>query len=335
MSTTPAPAPTGNGAAATQTPAAPAAPKKDTATGPQTPATGEQPRRPDGKYDTKPKDAAAPPPVDEDPEIDLGGVKMRRRAALSEIERGRQASKLLAQAQKAQAEAQRLNSARDSAIAKAKAAGDIGEVIRLLDLPPDQERALITKYVHSKFVEPQQLTEEQRRLRELEAERDKLKADADARAKAETDAKRKAEIAEAGKGLESELLEAAKAGKIPGAGEPGSPAAVAALKRVAAKLDFYAEKGLDISVDQAVGLVRQDIAQDMAPYIMSSDIGELREVMGPAAFRAHMERMLDYAQSLVRPKQEAPKPRQPAAPPAESKKTLTPQEFLEEMRRRK
>lgn len=326
--TTPA-APSGNGASqATQKPAAPT-PTRDTATGPQTPAPASngQPRSPDGKYAEKPREAA-PPIIDDDPEFDFGHAKLKKRAAWQEIQRGRDATKLLTLAQKEKSEAIKLKAERDAAFEKAKSSGDLGEILRLLQLPAEQEKALISKYVHGKFVEPLQLTEEQRRLREVEAENAKFKAEAEERSKRDAETKRQADVAEAGKALEAELLGAAKAGRIPGAEEQGTPGAITAIRRVAEKMQHFAARGIELTPEQAVPLVREDIGRETSRFVKTADIGELQALWGKEAFRAHAMRIIEWANALVSPKVTTQaKPRVVA--PTESKKTMTPQQFLE------
>jgi colicin import membrane protein len=310
VSETAAPAPTNGSTAVTTQPAAPA-PTKDVATGPQT--TEGPVRGPDGKF--VPRDGQ--PAVDEDPEIDFGDMKLRRSQAKAELARARHASRLLTEAEK------RARAADDAekrhAERRAKAKEDISVLFEDLGLTPEQERALLSKHLYSKHIEPTQLTEEQRELRAAQAKLSQYEAEKQAAA----EKARKEEAArlhnEEAAALEQEILEAAKAGRI--------PSARAAVRRIAAKLEQFESRGLSLPLEQVAAVVREEVGRETGEWVQAASIEERRELWGEPTFKAEEKKWRDYfLAKLKTPPMSASRPAPQEETGAERQK-LTPQEF--------
>lgn len=325
-------APASNGAApkAATTPAAPA-PSKDTATGPQT-SSGPG-RGPDGKFTSG--TTAPPAPVhDEDPEVDLGDRKLRRSALNSELARARQASKLLAEADKrARAAEEREKSWAER---ESKAKEDIGHLLDGLGLSAEQEKALLAKRLYSRHIEPEQMTEEQRKLREYEQKLSAYEADKKAREDADKKAADDKAHAEASAALEAEILQAANAGKLPGA-EPNAPGRAAVIRKVAAKMAMYEGRNLNVPLEQVVSVVREETGRETGAFVASASVDELRELWGPEAFNKHAREVTNWVlaklKSKANPAGPVSKPR--AAPAPQTPERMTPQQFQEWASRRK
>ncbi len=308
--TTPAPAaaPSNNGAAAKAAPAAPP-PIKD-ATGPQTPVEAK----------TKP-----PSPVDDDPEMDFGDVKLKRSAAKRELERGRNSGRLLQEAEKRNKAAE----AREKVWEERKAKKDLDGLVDELGLSAEEERELFSKRLYSKHIAPEQMTAEQKRIIELEAYQSKHEAE---KKKASDDAasKKKSELSEQeSKKLHAELIAAAEAGKIPKSRR--------AIQRIMDKAIAFDSRGMELPLEQIAALVRDDMAQDVGDYTDATSIEERKSFLGPERFKAEEKKWLKHFQSQIRTVQPTIQPVR--APPQRDtdgkfkRDTLTPQEFMARLKR--
>src|SRR5690348_10524468 len=91
------------------------APAPSASPSPAAPQPSAQPGRgPDGKFTSQRPADPKPPAQDDDPEIDLGDLKLRRSQLKSELGRARSASKLLTEAKREKEEAARLKSEQES-----------------------------------------------------------------------------------------------------------------------------------------------------------------------------------------------------------------------------
>lgn len=314
-----APAPTSNGASAQQ-PQGALPPKTDTATGPQTPASGPV-RGPDGKF-TSAKPPEAPQPK---PKIKIKEQEFDEESAWAEIQRGRSASKLLTEAQKRAAAAD----AREKAEAdrRAKYKEDLGALFEELGLTAEQEKALLAKRLYGAHIEPQTLSEEQRQLREAQKKLADYEAKEKAtREKADEDARRHA-IAEEAKGIEAEIRQAAEAGKI--------PSSALGIRRIAEKMGLFESRGQRISAEQAALLVREDLGKELGEFSSETTLEQRRELWGDAAFKAEEKKWAAHFFAQVRQAPDArPQSSRPSPPKADAAKRMTPQEFLQHMRKR-
>lgn len=317
-----APASTNGSSGAPQAPVV--APVKPDATGPQTPAKGAV-RGPDGKF-AKPE-APAPEAPPEKRKVRIRDVELDEDAAWAELQRGRQAGRLLTEAQKRATAAE----AREKAYAdrRTRAREDLGAILEDLELTPEQERELLSRRLYAKHIEPSQLTEEQRALREANEKLARYEAEKKTtEEKSAADAQKRA-ADHAKESLATELHEAAKAGRIPGA-EPGKPGGALAIRRIAEKMLAGETAGHTIPLAVAVAAVRDDLARDTLHFVSSAPLAERKELWGEEAFRS--EEKLWREHFLAKLKSPAA-PVQPArAVPGISNgspKRLTPQEFKE------
>lgn len=312
-SATPAPTPT-NGAAGPQKAVTPVVPiKTDAATGPQTPVRG-----PDGKF-------ASPAPQkveDDDPEIDLGKQgKKKRSQVLAELGRAREAAKFATEWQKTKAEKDRLEQREKERIEALKAnpralAKYLREEVGLDD---KAFRTALTEVYHGEIIEPEQMTEDQKRAAAAEAQLEKYrKAEAEAKAKAEKDAHEK-EAQEAEAALESEIQQAIEKGSI--------PATKAAVRRIAAVMARYEAKGAKVTVEQAAQLAKREIGSETGEFAAAGSVDQLIELWGKPAVLALAKKMSAWATSERAKLLKAPENK--PAPRSEPVKKMTPQQFAE------
>ena len=316
------PATTTNGSAGAQTTATTAPVKTDAATGPQTSAVG-QPRGPDGKFQPKDTEKSAQRPQDDDPEIDLGDIKLRRSQLKSELGRARSASKLLTEAQKAKAEALRIQQELEQK--KQRYRENIEEFFRDQGMTDEEAARAASEYLYRKHIAPSQMTPEQlelQRLREqLKEKQTKEQQEAEERRQAELRQQQEQAAAEIRRDIASLIEQGAM---------PKSPMAV---RLVAAKMHAAEAKGLSIDVATAWQSVQDEFRSDTAKYLENASIEDLQRDMPPEAFRALVKRVTQWALSRVKQSPGLPGVRVAApAPRAQPTKIMSPAEF-EELRR--
>lgn len=321
--TNPTPAaPAPNGSSGSQAPAG-AAPKTDVATGQQKPVApqGAPVRGPDGKF-TKPGEPAPAEPAK--PKLRVKDLELDEDAAYSEIQRGRQASKHLTEAQKRMEKAEALEAKRAERFKAYRE--DPDAFFSDLGIDDAEERAKwASQYLYKKHIEPSQMSAEQRRIAELEqklAGEEKRKAE-EARQVEEAETQR--EQAAQAQNLKAELRSLIESGAM-----PKHPAAV---KRVAEKIRAAEAKGLSISAPDAWASVQDEFRGDTGKYLEASSIDDLRRDMSPAAFKAHITKVIKFALDKRKPVPGLPQQRQSAPVPQQpTNKPLT-QAELEELLR--
>jgi hypothetical protein len=312
---------------------------------------GQPQRGPDGKFaptkpvEAKPEAEKKPAPaVDDDPEIDLGDMKLKRSQLKSELGRARSASKLLTEAKREKEEAAKLKAEQDSR--KAKYLEDFDAFFEDAGITDRDERArIVSKYLHQKFIAPEQMTAEQKAI----AERDARIAAFEAKEKAETEAKQKAEMEQVSQAEEKKLRQ--QIGSILKAGN--IPARPLAVKRVAERIASYEEQGLDVPVEDAARLVRDEMAADTADLLSSASLDDLHALWGQEKFSGIVTRLItekgvdglrkamghegfkkvalmfaEYGKSLLSPQAQQMAPRQAAQPAPKPAEYLTPAEFM-------
>lgn len=305
-----------NGAAGKVTPSA-TAPTKDVSAGPQTPAGAI--RGPDGKFTSA---NPAPAPVDDDPEYDFGGVKMRRSAAQREIERGKAATRLLTEAEKRNKAAE----AREKEWNERKAKKDADSLLEELGLSADEEREWLSKRMYGKHIAPSQMSPEQREMADLRAKLAAREA-ADQKAQATAAEAKKQAIGKAeSQKMHKAIIEAAEAGKI--------PKTRGAIQRIIAKALSFDERGMELPLEQIASIVRDEVAQDMGEYSDATSIEQRKEMLGPDRFKAERAKWLAYFNGLL-PSAKPVTQLRTVQPQASDKKTMTPQEFKDFISNRK
>lgn len=309
----PAPAPT-NGATAPQKSAATVVPVLKDATGPQTPVRDPV----TGKFaPVTPKVEEKPAPK---PRIKIKDIDLDEESAYAELMRGRQASKLLTEAQKKAAQAEQIERARnEEREALKKGPGALKKYLKDAGLDDNQIRQYLTDLTYSEVIEPESLSEDQKARRAAEAELEKYRAkEAEEKTKAEK-AQQEAEAKQAEAQLETEIQEAIEAGSI--------PATKSAVRRIAGVVARYETKGINIPVAKAAEIAKQEIGKETGEFASSASVDQLIGLWGKGPVLALAKKFSEWAVSkraeILKP------PANPKPPPAVEvpKKKLTPQEF--------
>ncbi len=311
---TPAPAPTNgsNGVHSAPTPT----PKADTASGPQTPTRG-----PDGKFQGKPQESA-PPPHPEKRRIKIKDVELDEDAAYAEIQRARQSSKLLTEAQKRAEAADKKEREFRERLERVKTKGDLGELLKDLDLSPEEERKLLAGHLYSRHIEPEQLSPEQKRIRELEAQvAERQRQDEEGKQKEQSAAERQAQE-EAFREVENEINAAIESGKL--------PKSRLLVQSVATWLRRAEAAGRSIPIEHAVQLGKEDAISVTGEVVDSSSVQELEALWGEKRLYEHATKMSRWLVSKLGQQAGTQRQSMPARPQAQQgkPKRLTPQEFL-------
>lgn len=294
--------------------------RTDTATGPQTPG---QPRGQDGKFAPK----AGEQHVDDDPEIDLGDVKLKKSQLKAELGRARSFSKQVTEVQKRAAQAEAIEKAhRERMEALKKDPKNIAKLLREAGLDDNGVRAALMDLTYSEVVEPEQLTAEQKRIRQLEAEAAERKARDDAEAEKTTKAEQEKADLEAQTALEQEIVAALEAGKVPNS--------KAAIRRISQKMAQLETRGIHLPVDQVALLVKREIGSEMAEFLLATDIPGIIELAGKDAAKKLFGDLAKWAAAQRQPGAIAQPPKPKVQAPAPSDSKLTPQQFDELMRSR-
>ena len=282
-------------------------------------------RNPDGKFastDPKPAEVAPAPKA----KLRIKDLELDEDAAYAEVQRGRQASKLLTEAQKRAAQSEASDRERQEELAALKK--DPRSLVKLLKKSglTDQEiRQHLMDLTYSEVVEPEQLTAEQKRIRELEgreAERAAKDNEAAEKQRQEQDAK---DDEAAAQSLEQEIMAAIDAGKI--------PPAKGAVRRIAQKVAALESRGLNLPLEQVAQLVRHEVGQEMSEFVAAAEVGDLKELMGPQVFREHVRKVVAWVKQQTSPGPLAASAQKPkVAQPARAEQKLTPQQFEARMR---
>ena len=304
-----------NGAASKAQPPAP----KDAPAAPA-PQAG-QPRAADGKF-AGPQPEAPPPKA----RIKIRDYEADEDAAYAELQRGRQASRLLTEAEKRARVADEKEKARADAIASLKE-GKFEKLFAEAGLSADQERELLARYYYAKHVEPEQMSDDQKAFAREKTARETAEAKLKERETADARAADDRAAKEAETSLEAEITEAMEAGRI--------PKSKTAIRRIAAKLATFEARGQSPSLELVAGLVRADLGRDTGEFVASAKPEELKDLWGEATFKAHLKAMLDYGLAMIQPRVAGAQPARGIAAPTprpQKSQNLTPQQFLDQMR---
>ena len=310
----------------------------------------------------------AKPPEPEDPEYDLGDGwgRKKRSQLLRELGVVKNTTKLVTESERRASEAKKIREEaeaekkRHAALRERLANGDDSALDELLsDLPLEKQRALLTNRVYSRFIEPEQMTAEQKELAALKKQlADRESSERTAKEKAEAEAahveseKMRQEAADS---LEKQFLGLAQSGKIPGFDpkEPGSFGSKLAMRRFAELMEAFDAKGLSPEPEVVAERVRFVLGRDTSHFNQSTPLPQRKELWGDEAFAAEAqswtalpiadrqklfgdetfkaERKLwrDYFKAQLASSKVPPPEQQPSArPPAQApRKQLTPQEW--------
>lgn len=256
--------------------------------------------------------------------LKIRDLELDEEAAYREIQRGRQTSKLLTEAQKRAQMAEQ----KEAAIAakQAKYKEDLSALFEDLGVDDNYAAQLAADYIYKKQILPQEMTPEQRRVAELEAQLDNFKTEKQKQEEAQREAERQYVIQQESQRLQQELVEAAKAGKI--------PSTQYGMRKIAAKMLELESRGLSVPLEQVAQVVREESGQEFGEIAANAEIQDLRDWLGEANFKTMSKRILDYFLGQMQsPKVTVQKSKVQSAP--DDGKKLTPEEFLRKMEGRK
>lgn len=300
---------------------APAAPQNGTA-GPQTSDTTQGVRDEKGRFQGQQEAKPAEPPKPS--KLRIKDLELEEEAAYREIQRGRQSTKLMTEAQRRFEAAEAKEKAQAERGQRYKT--DLSEFFKDQGFNADDAKRLASEYLYKNVIEPAEMSPEARRIRELEA---KLKE----KAEAEESQKKTAESAEQermtkeqAQALEHELIEAMEGGVL--------PKDKSFVGLVSGEMAKFAERGVDISVAQGVKLAEEKLGRLGGKVLASADVDQLAAWLGKENFQQVALKFLSWSRTKLAGAQSQPQQRtqQPQATSAQRKK-LTPQEWWEAQRK--
>jgi antitoxin component of RelBE/YafQ-DinJ toxin-antitoxin module len=239
--------------------------------------------------------------------------------AFAEIERGRQSGKLLTEAQKRLMEASRKEKDWEGLVSEVKTKKDARKVIERLGLSKEEAVEVFGRWLYQEEVVAKEMSPEQRRIKELEAEKAKFEeeraAETRKRQEAENEQLTKREEAK----LREELTKVLEAKKV--------PATRLALRRLANYMASYAEAGADVPVERAADMVMEDYKQEYGEMFDEATPDQLIEFFGKSRWHALARKVSDWALSRARGNI-SPMPQEPlASRKAKTEEKMTPAEF--------
>lgn len=295
----------------TPTPAAPAPSAAQTQTSNTAPANAAAPKE---TTQTEAKAEAVKQ------KLKIRDLELDEEAAYREIQRGRQSSKLLTEAQKRAYAAEQKEAALAQKQSKYKE--DLGAFFEDMGLDESAAAQLAADYIYKKQILPAEMTPEQKRVAELEQKLTALEQEKLSQKEAQEKAEREYVIQQESQRLQQELVEAAKAGKI--------PSTQYGMRKIAAKMLELESRGLSVPLDQVAALVRDESGREFGEIAATAEIADLKDWLGDANFKAVSKRILDYfLGQLQSPKVTATRREKPQA--TKETKRMTPEEFLRKM----
>jgi len=254
--------------------------------------------------------------------LKIKDLELDEEAAYREIQRGRHTAKLLTEAQKRAQAAE----AKEAALAakQGKYKEDLGTFFE--DLGVDEETAaqLAADYIYKKQILPAEMTPEQRRVAELEAKLAEYETEKNTLEQMRTESERAAIVQQESQRLQAELVEAAKAGKI--------PSTQYGMRKIAAKMLDLESRGLSVPLEQVAAVVREESGREFGEIAAAAEVADLREWLGDSNFKAMSKRILDYFLGQMN----TAKPPVPSRSTTQTEvKRMTPEEFLRKMEGRK
>lgn len=240
--------------------------------------------------------------------------------AFAEIERGRQSGKLLTEAQNRLMESTRIQKSFDDLKSEIKTKKDANRVIKELGLSKEEAVEIFGRWLYQEEVVAKEMSPEQRRIKELEAEKAKFEEERATEAKKRQDAEHEQNTKREEARLREELTKVLEAKKVPGTR--------LALRRLANYMASYAEAGADVPVDRAADMVMEDYKQEYGELFDEATPDQLIEFFGKTRWHALARKVSDWA--LARARGNIPAmPQEPVATrkPAKTEEKMTPQEF--------
>lgn len=257
--------------------------------------------------------------------LKIRDLELDEDSAYREIQRARQTARLLSEAQRRAEIAEQKEKALAEKQGKYKQ--DLNSLFEDLGVDDATAADLAAQYIYKKQILPAEMTPEQRRVAELEAKLAQYETEQKTFAEKQAEQQRMQVIQEESQKLQTELIEAAKAGKIPNT-EYG-------MRKIAAKLLELEERGLSVPLEQVAAAVREESGREFGQIAASSDIADLREWLGDANFKAFSKKVLDYFLGQVQSAKTVTKPPPSGAASSTASQRMTPEEYLRRLEGRK
>lgn len=269
--------------------------------------------------------SSSPTPVKVEPRlVKIKDREYKEEDAYAEIERGRQSTKLLTEANKRAQEASRRDKDWETLVSEVKTKKDAKKVIERLGLSKDEAVDIFGRWLYQEEVLPKEMSPEQRRIKELEAEGAKYKDAEAARAKEAKDAEEQQLTRKEEARLKAELTKVIQDKKIPGTR--------LALRRLANYLGTYAEAGQEVTTEQAADMVMEDYRQEFSELMDEATPDQLAEFFGEQKWRMLARKVSDWALSRARGNVKVPDVQVKSRPPAPKEEKMNPQEFQKWLR---
>jgi hypothetical protein len=257
--------------------------------------------------------------------LKIRDLELDEESAYREIQRARQTARLLSEAQRRAEVAEQKEKALAEKHGKYKQ--DLGSLFADLGIDDAAAADLAAQYIYQKQILPSEMTPEQRRVAELESKLAQYETEQKTFAEKQAEQQRMQVIQEESQKLQTELIEAAKTGKIPNT-EYG-------MRKIAAKLLELEERGLSVPLEQVAAVVREESGREFGQIAASSDIADLREWLGDSNFKAFSKKVLDYFLGQVQSAKTATKPPPTGAASTTASQRMTPEEYLRRLEGRK
>lgn len=240
--------------------------------------------------------------------------------AFAEIERGRQSGKLLTEAQKRLMQASQKEKEWGDLVGEVKTKKDAKRVIEKLGLSKEEAVEIFGRWLYQEEVVAKEMSPEQRRIKELEAQAAKFQEEKAAEAQKKQDAENEQATKREESRLREELTKVLEAKKV--------PATRLALRRLANYMASYAEAGADVPVERAADMVMEDYKQEYGEMFDEATPDQLIEFFGKTRWHALARKVSDWA--LARARGNIPAmPQEPVSQrkPAKAEEKMTPQEY--------
>lgn len=220
--------------------------------------------------------------------FELKGRKYTEAQLLSELGRSRQSAKLLTEVEKRRQEADRKLSEFNQHFNRY--VEDPNEFFKEAKFTPEQKREWLAKNYYEGFlkeqVERENLTPEMARIRELEHEVNNYKTEKQREQEAVENQRRQAIIAQHIQRLEGEAMELAKSEHV--AAFPGVAYAAAET------MEQYQQQGINISLAEAVAIVKQKVNTVSGHYLASAEAEDLVGMYGDEVITALSKKLFAY-----------------------------------------
>lgn len=265
----------------------------DTAAEVDTETTGGTAKVPGTPIKKDPKNSAdkkAAPPAPPK-RYKIGDFEGDENALKSEIERGRQANKLLTEAQKRSEKAAQIEKA--EAARKDKLRKDLFTTLtKEYGLTREEALEQMAQAIYQHEIVPSQESPEKRAIRERDAQIAEFKAKEQARADAEKKAKYDADVAKASKQLYDDVSKLLESKKIPRTRQ--------FMFRVAHYLNAYQDSDTEIPTERAADLAMEDFREEVGSLLDDSSPEQIQELLGKERWNKLAHKISNWALAQVK-----------------------------------